>query len=52
MSIERKELTAFERGEVIGAWKCGLSEQKISEILNHPQSTINKIIGEGKESMG
>ncbi|CAB5321329.1 unnamed protein product [Rhizophagus irregularis] len=24
MSCKRRELTIFERGEVIGAWKCGI----------------------------
>ncbi|GBB86285.1 hypothetical protein RclHR1_12700003 [Rhizophagus clarus] len=44
MTFKRKELTAFERGEVIGAWKCGISERKISEALSHPQSTIHDVI--------
>ena len=29
----RSELTLFKRGEIIGAWKCGLSEEKISVAL-------------------
>lgn len=44
MTFKRKELTAFECEEVIGAWKCGISERKISEALNHSQSTIHDVI--------
>lgn len=49
MTSKRKELTSFERGEVIGAWKCGLSEQKISEVLNHHKSTVHKVISAYKD---
>ncbi|CAB5353794.1 unnamed protein product [Rhizophagus irregularis] len=49
MSTGRKELTAFERGEVIGAWKCGICERKISEALNHLKTTIHNIISAYKE---
>ncbi|GBB83298.1 hypothetical protein RclHR1_10020002 [Rhizophagus clarus] len=38
------KLSIFERGEVVGAWKCGIIERKIGEALNHPQSTIHGII--------
>jgi len=44
MSCKRKELTIFERGEIIGAWKCGISERKIAEALNCPSCTIHKVI--------
>ncbi|EXX66613.1 uncharacterized protein OCT59_019820 [Rhizophagus irregularis] len=44
MSCKRRELTIFERGEVIGAWKCGVSERKIAEALNCPSCTIHKVI--------
>ena len=44
MTTQRKELTIFERGEIIGAWKCGISERKIAETLNHPKTTIHNII--------
>ena len=44
MIVKRKELSAFERGEVIGAWKCGISERKIGEALSHSQSTIHDVI--------
>lgn len=40
----RTELTLFERGEIIGAWKCGISETKIAECLNRAPSTIHKVI--------
>ena len=40
----RTELTLFECGEIIGAWKCGISETKIAECLNRAPSTIHKVI--------
>ena len=40
----RSELTFFERGEIIGAWKCGLSEEKISVALKRAPSTVHKVI--------
>ncbi|GET59659.1 IS630 family transposase [Rhizophagus irregularis DAOM 181602=DAOM 197198] len=30
MSCKRRELTIFERGEVIGAWKCGIRDRKMT----------------------
>jgi hypothetical protein len=30
---ERRELTEFERGQIIGAWKFGHSEREIEETL-------------------
>lgn len=42
--IQRSELTPFQRGEIIGAWKCGLSEAKIAASLNRPPSTVHKVI--------
>ena len=44
MTIQRKELTIFECEEIIGAWKCGISERKIAKILNHPKTTIHNVI--------
>ncbi len=44
MAYKKKELSIFERGEVVGAWKCGISERKIGEALNHPQSTVHDVI--------
>ena len=44
MSSQRKELTDFQRGEIIGAWKCNLSVRKISEILKYPKSTVHEVI--------
>lgn len=40
----RSELTLFERGEIIGAWKCGLSEKVIAERLNRAPATVHRII--------
>ena len=44
MTTKRKELSAFEYGEIIGAWKCNLSENKIAQGLDHPSSIIHDII--------
>lgn len=44
MTTQRKELSDFQRGEIIGAWKCGFSERKISEVLNYPKSTVHDVI--------
>src|SRR5581483_5240545 len=44
MLIKTKELLIFERREIIGTWKYGITERKISEVLSHPQSTIHDII--------
>jgi len=38
------ELTLFEHGEIIGVWKCGLSEEKISVALKRIPSTVHKVI--------
>lgn len=44
MATIRRELTPFQRGEIVGAWKCGMSEGNIAKILKHPPSTVHKII--------
>lgn len=44
MSRKQKELTVFERGEIIGAWKCGLTERNIAEALEHSNACVHKII--------
>ena len=49
MTTQRKELSEFQCGEIIGAWKCRefcekLSERKISEILGYPKSTVHEVI--------
>ena len=44
MSAKRKELSAFQREEIIGAWKCKFSERKISEALGYPKSTVHEVI--------
>ena len=31
---QQKELSDFEWGEIIGAWKCKISERKIAEASN------------------
>jgi transposase len=44
MTTQRKELTEFQRGEIIGAWKCDHSESEISKKLNYKKSTVHKVI--------
>ena len=48
MTTKRKELTEFQREEIIGAWKCNkhikLSEKKISDLLGYPKSTVHDVI--------
>ena len=40
----RSKLTLFQRGEIIGAWKCGLSEARIAAILGRAPGTVHNII--------
>jgi transposase len=51
MSSERKELSAFQRGEIIGAWKCKLTEREIGKLLEHPKSTVHNVIAAYKEGI-
>jgi DDE superfamily endonuclease/Transposase len=44
MTAPRKELTPFQRGEIVGAWKCGISEGNIAQTLKYPPSTVHKVI--------
>lgn len=39
-----KELTDFERGEIVGLSKGGFSQRKISDILKVPKSTVGDVI--------
>lgn len=39
-----KELTDFERGEIVGLFKGGFSHRKIAEILGIPKSTVGEVI--------
>jgi len=41
---QQKELSDFEWGEIIGAWKCKISERKIAEASNKPNSTVHNVI--------
>ena len=41
---KRKELTDFERGEIIGLHKGNFSINEIKDLLGHPRSTIGDII--------
>ena len=51
MTTQRKQLTEFQRGEIIGAWKFGHSGSQISEKLDHPKSTVNKVIAAYKKGI-
>ena len=39
-----RELSEFDRGEIIGLWKGGHVERDIVNILDYPKSTIHNII--------
>ena len=39
-----RELTDFERGEIVGLNKGGFSQRDIAKILDHPKSTVGDII--------
>jgi transposase len=43
-TTKRRELSVSERGEIIGAWKSGISERKIAAALNKPKSTVHNVI--------
>jgi transposase len=47
---KKRELTEFERGEIIGLWKGGHSEWNINEILDIPKTTIHRTITDYKDS--
>jgi transposase len=40
----KKELTPFQRGQIIGKAECGLSKHQISRDLQIPRSTIQTIL--------
>ena len=40
----RSELTPFQCGEIIGAWKCGLTEGKIATFLKRAPGTVHNVI--------
>ena len=44
MTTQRKELSEFQRGEIIGAWKCNFSVRIIEEVLKYSKSTIQNVI--------
>src|SRR6266542_5530442 len=39
-----RELTDFERDEIIGLWKADFSTRNIDKVLGHSQKTISNII--------
>ncbi len=50
MNKMRKELSIFEREEIVEAWKGNnMSERAIGEVLNHPQSIIHDILSAYKD---
>ena len=51
MTTQCKQLTEFQRGEIIGAWKFGHSGSQISEKLDRPKSTVNKVIAAYKKGI-
>ena len=50
MNKMRKELSIFECGEIVGAWKGNnMNERAIGKVLNHPQSTVHDVISAYKD---
>lgn len=41
---KRRELTDFERGEIVGLSKGGFSQRNITKILDIPKSTVGEVI--------
>ena len=41
---KQRELTDFERGEIVGLSKGGFSQRKIAELLNIPKSTVGDVV--------
>jgi len=41
---DRRELTDFERGEIVGLSKGGFSQRNIATILDFPKSTVGQVI--------
>jgi hypothetical protein len=39
-----RELSEFERGQIIGLWKGGKTHEAISRILKFPKSTVTDTI--------
>ena len=44
MTPKRKELSCFQRGQIIGAWKMGTTLRKIAQMLDYSHSTVQKVI--------
>lgn len=44
MTPKRKELSDSQRGQIIGAWRMSASLRKIAQTLDHPYSTVQKVI--------
>src|SRR6266540_5810913 len=50
MNKMRKELSIFECGEIVGAWKGNnMNERAIGEVLNYPQNTVYDVISAYKD---
>jgi len=47
---ERKELTEFERGVIVGGWLFGHSEREIEEKTGHPKTTVHRTIEKYRET--
>ena len=41
---KQRELTDFERGEIVGLSKGGFSQRKIAELLDIPKSTVGDVV--------
>lgn len=50
MSDKRRELTEFERGEIVGAHRCGKSQLEIAEIFGFARTTVQRVIKQFEEN--
>src|SRR4051812_3815754 len=47
--LRHRQLTDFERGEIVGGWKCGFTGEEIGDALGRPKSTVNNVINKYKK---
>lgn len=46
MGEKRRELSEFERGQIVGAHHAGMTERSIAEMYGFAKSTVNRVIND------
>ena len=46
---DQKELTPYERGQIIGASAVGCSQREVAQVFNRPRRTVRGIIDKENE---